>query len=252
MPLDRNRIDAILADQSHRPWPLPARPWLMTQLWDNLLFMHWPISPAVLQKFVPPPLELDLREGQAWIGVVPFWIPDESLRGRMRVPLAGSFIELNVRTYVTNQGKAGVYFFSLDASNHVAVLAARFLYTLPYYFAKMSFDLDDDGWVHYRSVRRHGGSPPLEFHGSYRPVGSPLPYERDAIERWLTERYALYTVDEGQVYRGEIHHPPWTLYTAEARVETNTMTGDIAIPEVAPLLHYSPRQETVIWPLAAC
>jgi len=251
MPLYRARIDSILADVAHRTSPLSQKPWLMTQLWDNLAFMHWPVPTEVLRRVVPEPLELDLHEGQGWIGVVPFWIPDESLRGRVKVPLAGSFVELNVRTYVTMEGKGGVYFISLDASNHVAVLAARFLYTLPYYFAKMNFDMDNDGWIHYRSVRRHGGSPPADFKASYRPVGAPLPYDPNSIERWLSERYALYTVDDGHVYRGDIHHPIWTLHAAEARIESNTMTtvAGIDLPPTAPLLHYSPRQETIIWPL---
>ena len=130
MPLSRSTIEAILSTVDHRPWPLPTPPWLMTQTWEGLLFAHWPLPASTLRPLVPEPLELDTRDGLCWIGVVPFWIADESLRGRVKVPFAGSFIELNVRTYVTWKGRPGVYFISLDASNYVAVLAARFLYAL--------------------------------------------------------------------------------------------------------------------------
>lgn len=249
--MSRVEIQAIFDAVDHRPWPMSTRPWLMTQVWQNLLFMHWRVEAETLRRLVPAPLELDLFEGGAYLGVVPFWIPDESLRGRIKVPLAGSFIELNVRTYVTWRGQSGVYFISLDASNHVAVLAARFLYTLPYFHAKMSFDRDDDNWIHYRSTRRHGGAPLAEFKGRYRPSGPALPLVPGSLEHWLTERYALFTVDDGHVFRGDIHHPPWRLHPAEAVVELNTMAScwDVTLPDTAPHLHYSEHQATVIWPL---
>jgi hypothetical protein len=63
---------AGLAETAHRPWPLPARPWLMGQTWYSLLFAHWAVRPEALRPLIPQPLELDLREGQAWLGVTPF------------------------------------------------------------------------------------------------------------------------------------------------------------------------------------
>lgn len=251
MPLSRQSIDAILEDVDHRPWPLPQYPWLMTQAWDNLLFAHWPLPPEVLRPHVPRPLELDLRDGVAWLGITPFWIPDESIRGRIKVPLAGSFQELNVRTYVTYKDRPGVLFLSLDASNHVAVLAARFLYMLPYYYSKVSLEWDDEGWVHYRCTRRHSGAPLAEFRGRYRPTGPELAYETGSLERWLVERYALYTVDEGRVLRGNIHHRAWTIRPAEADIGVNSMAScwGIELPDTPPLLHYSEHIDTIIWPL---
>jgi len=251
MPLSRALIDDMLAQTDHRPWPLPTRPWLMTQTWEGLLFAHWPVPAAALRALVPEPLALDARDGTCYIGLVPFWIADESLRGRVKVPFAGSFIEMNVRTYVTHKGKPGVYFISLDASNHVAVMAARFLYALPYYNAKMSFDIADDGWVTYRSTRRHSGVPIAEFKGRYRAKGPALAFTPGTLERWLTERYALYTVDDGHVYEGDIHHTPWTLHEAQAEIETNTTFScwGLDVPGEPPLLHYAPHIDTVIWPL---
>lgn len=122
----------------HRSWPLPNRPWVMAQTWHDLLFAHWPIEYDQLRKAVPEPLPIDTYDGQARIAVVPFWMSGIRLRDTPALPRVSSFPELNVRTYSTLDGKPGVYFFSLDALNPVAVAVARRLYRLPYFRARMS------------------------------------------------------------------------------------------------------------------
>ena len=132
----------LLRATEHRPYPLPNTPWAMTQTWSDLLFAHWPVSPTSLRELVPNSLEIDVCEGTAWIGVVPFRMTNVFPRGLLAVPYLSHFLELNVRTYVTFQGKQGVYFFSLDASNLLAVLIARKTYSLPYFHAAMSCAMD--------------------------------------------------------------------------------------------------------------
>src|SRR5262245_39187164 len=100
----------------HRPWKLPTRPWVMAQDWEDLLFAHWPVPVEVLRGLVPGGLELDTFERQAWIGIVPFRMSGVRLRAMPAVPRLSAFPELNVRTYVKAGGKAGVWFFSLDAA----------------------------------------------------------------------------------------------------------------------------------------
>jgi uncharacterized protein YqjF (DUF2071 family) len=220
----------------------------MAQQWHDLLFAHWPIAPQVMRAHVPPQLPLDLWEGQAWIAVVPFRMYGVRPRGVPALPLLSAFAELNVRTYVTLDGKPGVFFFSLDAANPPAVLAAR-LIPLPYYWAAMSVRQARDGWVEYDSRRLPLGRP-ARFRARYRPIGpvfNPLP---GSIEHFLAERYCLYSVDgRGVVRRLEIHHPPWPLRVAEARIERNTMVAaaGIGLPDVPPLLHFAERQEMVNW-----
>src|SRR5262245_64711331 len=125
----------ILEQVSHRPWPLPEPPWIMTQTWNDLLFAHWRVDTAQLASMVPAPLELDTFEGEAWIGIVPFHMTNVSPRGVPALPYVSAFPELNVRTYVRVGDKPGVYFFSLDAGNALAVGAARALFGLPYHTA---------------------------------------------------------------------------------------------------------------------
>jgi uncharacterized protein YqjF (DUF2071 family) len=238
-----------LKNLEHRPWPPPAAPWVMTQTWYNLLFAHWPIPPDQMRALLPPQLTLDTFDGQAWVAVVPFGMTRVYPRGTLSVPWLSRFLEINVRTYVTLGGKAGVYFFSLDAANSAAVMLARRFFRLPYYHARMRLKLRG-GWVDYRSYRIHPGVTPAEFEGRYRPVGAVYASQPGTLEAWLTERYCLYTVSRrGQVYRGEIHHARWPLQPAEAEIKTNTMAlaAGLRLPESPPLLHFARTLTTYEW-----
>ena len=126
----------------------------MAQSWHDLLFAHWPIAPEALRPLIPPQLELQTFDKQCWVGVVPFRM--SGVRARWLPAIAGTscFPELNVRTYVVRGGKPGVYFFSLDAANRLAVKTARLLYHLPYFHADMQSD-DTGEEIVYRSKRRH-------------------------------------------------------------------------------------------------
>src|ERR1700722_9834071 len=110
---------------THRPWPAPDRPWAIHMQWRDLLFAHWEVDAAVLRGLIPDGLELDLFDGRAYVGAVPFRM--EGVRPRQISPIPGldAFPELNLRTYVTAAGKPGVWFFSLDADQRLAVRVAR-------------------------------------------------------------------------------------------------------------------------------
>jgi uncharacterized protein len=243
------RQAATLEVAEHRPWPLPPGGWVMGQTWDDLLFAHWPVPEEQLRPLVPEALELQTRDGSAWLGMTPFAVTGLRLRGTLPLPYVSDFLELNVRTYVTFGGKPGIWFFSLDASSGLAVEAARRTYRLPYFRARMSAERRE-GRLDYRSSRRESAARPFVWEGLYRPEGAVSPAAADSLEYFLTERYCLYAVDGDELYRAEIHHPPWPLQQAEAEIELNTMAPDgIDLPDEAPLLHYSARQDVVIWPL---
>ncbi len=141
----------------HRPWPLPAGPWVMAQRWHDLLFAHWPVPAAEVRVLVPAGVEIDTFDGVAWLGVVPFRMSDVRLRGTPALPWLSFFPELNVRTYVVRDGKPGVWFFSLDAGNIAAVAIARRWFHLPYFHASMHI-AERDAWMHYQSARRDPGA----------------------------------------------------------------------------------------------
>jgi uncharacterized protein YqjF (DUF2071 family) len=240
----------VLREAEHRPWPLPDRPWLMGQTWLDLLFAHWRLPLAALRQVVPPQLPLDTFEGDAWLGVTPFGVAGLRLRGTPPVPRLSSFAEINVRTYVTVDGKPGIYFLSLDAGSWAAVRAARLTYRLPYFRSRISAD-EEDGVISYEAQRVSADGPPASFSAKYEAAGEALPIREGSLERWLAERYCLYTLDDRRrIQRGDIHHPPWPLQPACAAIERNTMAEPFGIElEGQPLLHFSRRQDVVIWPL---
>lgn len=238
--------DAILRARDHRPWPVPADPWVMFQSWRRLLFAHWPLAAEQLRPLVPDALEIETFDGQAWLGLTPFEL--QGLRPRFLPPIPGAsdFPEMNLRTYVRVDDRPGVFFFTLEAGNSLAVAAARTLYRLPYHRADMAVR-EEDGWIGYRSRRPDGTAT---FEGRYRPSGPADPPGAGSLEHFLTERYALYAaLKDGALLRGDIHHRPWPLQPAEAEIVENTVPGayGIELPDREPLLHYSHRQDTLVW-----
>lgn len=245
MPLPRQ-----VAATDHRPWPLPQRPWVMWMRWLDLAFLHWPVDARVLERELPRGLELDTFEGTAWLGVVPFRMEDVRPRWVPSIPGISAFPEINLRTYVTAEGKPGVWFFSLDVTSRLAVRAARMGFHLPYFKARMDFAREGET-VHYASARIDGGVP-YGFEGSYRPTAGVELTQPGSFEAWLTERYCLYSANKrGQVFRGEVHHLPWPLQRGEAEIRKNTLAEGLGIeliPE-CPHVHIARELDVAAWML---
>lgn len=225
----------------------------MHMTWEHLLFMHWRVPAEALRPRIPAPLALDAFDGSAWIAVVPFAMRGTRPRFGPSVSRVSDFPELNVRTYVTCDGRPGVWFFSLDAANALAVRAARRFFKLPYMDARMSCLAGDDGAVRYASQRTHRGEPAAEFAARYQPTGPVLSARPGTLEYFLTARYCLYAADAGgRVFRGEIDHADWPLQPAQAEVERNTMLAPLGLPPPAdpPHLLFAAKIDVVAWPLA--
>jgi uncharacterized protein len=237
-----------------RPWPAPSASWLIEQKWHDLLFMHWPVPTAVLRPLIPASFEIDTHDGSAWLGVVPFRMSGIRVRLLPPIPGTSAFPELNVRTYVRAEGKPGVWFFSLDAANALAVAAARRCFHLPYFRAQMScvdaLDAPGDA-VTYRSHRTNTGAPTAEFRAEYAPSSEPCEAAPGTVDYFLTGRYCLYAADGSRLFRSEIDHAPWALQRAEVKVEVNTMASaaGITLPDTKALLHFARFQHVKIWGL---
>jgi uncharacterized protein YqjF (DUF2071 family) len=237
-----------LRERKHRPFPLPKRPWVMGQSWEDLLFAHWPVDPEALRPVVPSQIPIDTFDGSAWIGVTPFMVT--GLRARLTPPMPGTsrFPEINVRTYTTIDGRPGIWFFSLDTSNRPAVETARRVYRLPYFRSRMGVRHRGDR-VEFRSERVSSDGPPAECQVEYHAVGDVATPTPGSFEEFACERYCLYTLDDEQrILRGNIHHPPWPLQPAAADFARNTMAEQIGIDlEGEPTLHVAGRQDVVFW-----
>ena len=235
-------IDRIGPTREPRRWPV------MRQHWRELLFLHWPVPPEAMRPLVPPQLELDLFDGTAYVGLVPFTMTGVRPVGLPPVRGLSRFHETNVRTYVHRAGRdPGVWFFSLDAANRVAVALARRLYHLPYYYARMFLDREaaarpgDPGPILYAGVRCRPEPRPASYLVRATPLGPIQPAQLGTLEHFLVERYLLYALDDGRLYRGQVHHHPYPLQSVDVLTldESLLAAAGIARPGSAPLGHFA-------------
>jgi uncharacterized protein YqjF (DUF2071 family) len=200
-----------------------------TQRWRELAFVHWSFPADVVRPLVPRSLELDLWDGRAWVGLVPFRMEATRIRGMPRA-LGMDFLETNLRTYVHARGMPGVYFFSLEASSWLAVRAARFTWGLPYFHAAMSVRRHN-ARVDYRSRRKADGA---RLSLAY-DIGGPEPASTvGTLQHFLLERYHLFVEKKGTLRRGQVHHRPYAARTAKIASLDESLLAAAGLPAAGP------------------
>jgi uncharacterized protein len=237
------------------PEPISAEPRIsirrpiMRQSWRDVAFIHWRCDPAIVRRLIPRELELDLFEGECWVGLVPFLITDLTTPKGPAVPWLSEFPETNVRAYVVDaSGRRGVWFFSLDAARWPAVAGARLGFGLPYFWSRMNVDSREI--VSYTSARLWG--PAAMSRIAVRPgvsVDAPT-----AIELFLTARFRLYAQRRGRLVMAEIRHQPWPLESAELVDLEQDLAQAAGLPgpppESAPLVHFARGVDVIVSPPA--
>ncbi len=221
------------------------------QRWRNLLFLHWEMPADALQRLVPPELSIDTFEGRAYVGLVPFTMRDVSPWWSPSVPGLSNFHEVNVRTYVHKGGeRPGVWFFSLDAANSIAVLAARAGWHLPYHRAAMKCHIDNQS-VEYTSRRLWPGPKPAALAVKYQFGEGLGPAAAGSFEHFLAERYLLYARTPGGLALGQVHHAPYPLRRAEVTdlSESLVSAAGLPAPKGPPHVLYSPGVDVDVFTL---
>ena len=184
----------------------------MSQQWEDLLFLHWPVSPDCLAFKLPPGLEPDLFDDEAWLSVVGFRLTQLRIKPFTQIPWR-DFNEVNLRTYVKDSaGNKGVWFFSLDSSDLLAVLGARLMYGLNYRFSSIRSGFKSNT-MGYRAETRFPSS------GVQSELSTQCPHLRDegevpkkgTIDFFLLERYRFWSakVYKGNLSTGQVSHPPY-------------------------------------------
>jgi uncharacterized protein len=227
----------------------PGTP-VMHQTWSKLLFLHWRLDPALLRPHIPAGLEIDTCDGSAWIALTPFTITGIRPPYLPAVPVISASHELNVRTYVHRDGVPGVWFFSLDASNALAVPAARLSFHLPYFRARMELH-EENGTIHFASTRSEGSEPFPGFEARWIRTTPLTPPDPSSLDFFLIERYCLFSASDRHLHRARIHHRPWPLRRAELLSIESSMLARQGLPGVTgdPLLHAQGEPLHVeIWP----
>ena len=232
----------------HLPFPMPERKHSLNQNWKSLTFMHWEVSPDFLRKYLPDDLEIDLFEGKAYVGTIPFRM--EKVRPRFLPPISfiSNFPEFNIRTYVKKNGKSGVFFLTLDAQSHITCYYAPLAYSLPYRYAKCKFETNEEGGFIWQSKRKEDG---VSLKGQSYSNGPILQAEKGSLEEFLFERYCLYVYHEGKTCRAYTYHEPWKFRVGEVEIIENTLTDsyDLGIKRILKpdLVYVSEGVEVLTW-----
>ena len=232
----------------HLPFAMPNRSFLLSQEWRHLTFMHWEVSIEKLQPHIPDGLEIDLFDGKAYVGTIPFLMKNVRPRLLPAVPGISTFPEFNIRTYVKKNGKAGVLFLTLDAQSRVTCFHAPRKYGLPYRYAKCKISVDGD--LYKWKSRRISDGAMLE--GQCRSKGELMQAEKGSLEEFLFERYSLYTNHKNKIHMAYTQHNPWQYKQGEAVITENSLTEiyDLGIDVLNPEhVHMSDGVHVHTWPI---
>ncbi len=200
--------------------PPAGRSPILYQSWEHLLFLHWSVDAELIQKTLPPGLTVDTYDDRAWLGIVPFYM--RGLRPRFCPPMPGlsNFLELNLRTYVyDHQGQPGVWFYSLDANQWIAVKIAQTGFSLPYIHARIHSTVSPDKTIHFRCNRPNQDSLIYDYQPG-KAIGKAVP---GSLDFFLVERYCLFAYKRKQLYRGRIHHAPYELTHPEVATYSSSL-----------------------------
>lgn len=219
-------IREILNTTKHRPWKIPTDSWKFYQEWNNAIFLHYQVDLNELKKFVPKELEIDLFDGKPWVSVVAFTMEKIRPKNLPSFSLISDFDEINIRTYVKSNNKTGVYFLSIEGGKHLSCTVAKVISELPYRFSKIK-----------RTDKKYQ-SQNLEFSDKLDiefTIGKKLTGKTE-LDKWLTERYALFQDTNKSINEFEIHHLEWIIN------EIDIQKLDLNYPRFEKLLNGQPSK----------
>lgn len=231
------------------PPPFAARP-VLRQRWDDLASFHWRYPAEVVQALLPTGLTADTHDGDAWVGLIPFHMRDVRVGPGPVVPYLGSFVEINVRTYVVDRlGHRGVWFWSLDVPRSAIVGVARSCFSLPYCFgrARHSVTTVGDGNERHRYEYRRRWPRPARGAAPHAlieyTIGDAIAdAEVGDLDHFLSARWSLFTVRRGRLVRGDVDHARWPVHrVSDVRIDSTLVeAAGLPTPYGAPYAFASP------------
>ena len=184
------------------------------QNWNHLLFLHWKVPTIDIQERLPEGLNVDLWNGSAYIGIIPFMMNGLRPSFAFNLPGISDFMEINLRTYVRDKhNRPGVWFFSLDTANPLGNWIARRFFHLNYRYAETKF-IKHSFRSYESTVSFPNANMPIQRFKWTESTNNFLPSkDHESLEFFLTERYRLFTFSKKnkQLFTGRISHEPYTL-----------------------------------------
>lgn len=232
-------IADILIDTSHRPFQLPIGRWRYYQEWNDALFLHWKVPFETLRKEVPQEFIIDTFNGDNYVSLVAFTMQKIRPKYLPSISFVSDFNEINLRTYICNDNKPGVYFLNIEGAKSLSVFIAKFLSGLPYEKADIR---RIDKLYTSKNIRK-------KFHLDTEFVVKDKLQDKTKLDKWLTERYCLYLDTKQKCYRYDIHHKEWVIKNVDIKsLRLQYKIGDIDLSLRSPdLAHYSDGVKVVAW-----
>lgn len=218
-------------------------PWFAEQSWIHILFLHWPITPEALKRYVPDELEIDTFNGSGWISIVSFQAEDSKLRLSPKWTSLDPVAQINVRTYVTypSSSEKGVYFFSIHVAHLTAALGAKSFFDLPFHYAQTTMEERENDIIHVTA--KDAGKKLLSV--SYTPDVTKS--NESKLGQYLAERYCIWHKKGERLIKIPIKHTSWELYDVEVDIADNALLP-FQVGAVKPEAFYAPFKKTVLYP----
>jgi uncharacterized protein YqjF (DUF2071 family) len=231
-------LQDLLNATGHRPWATPIESWKYYQEWNNVVFLHWEVDLEILKQLIPDNLEIDLYDGAPWVSIVAFTMEKIRPRHLPSIGFVSNFDELNIRTYVKYGGKTGVYFLSIEAGSSLSCRLAELMSGLPYRYSKI-----ERSEKQFRSFNlKNNDTFKIDF-----SIGKMIE-NKNTLDNWLTERYALFQNAKENINQFEIHHLEWPLHDLSIhKLEMNNSKFDSLIDCIPYRMHYSPGVKVLAW-----
>lgn len=235
---EKMTIREILNTTKHRPWEIPTENWKFYQEWNNAIFLHYQVDLNELEKFVPNELEIDLFEGKPWISVVAFTMEKIRPKNLPSFSPISDFDEINIRTYVKSNNKTGVYFLSIEGGKNLSCKVAKGISELPYRFS----NIKRTDKIYKSQNSEFNDKLNIEF-----KIGNELT-EKTELDKWLTERYALFQDTNDSINEFEIHHLEWPINEIYIqKLELSYPRFEKLIKERPSKIHYSKGVKVLAW-----
>ena len=233
------KIESLLSDLSNSSSKLNLRKWNYYQEWNDSIFLHFEVPFHLLNDMIPSGLELDSYNNKVYISLVAFSMNKIRPRNLMSLKFISDFHEINIRTYVINKKKQGVYFINIEAEKKLSVFIARKLSKLPY---EKSFIKRNNN--NYKSIN---SKKKLELDIDFKIQDKMI--VKTNFDKWLLERYCLFYEEDSSIFRYDIYHQEWEIQELDLlKMKINYQFGNVIL-EADNLVkyHYSKGVNVLSW-----
>ena len=155
------------------------------------------------------------------------------------MPYVSNFEEINLRTYVTHDGRPGIYLLSVEANKLVPVMLSRLITGIPY--IKSGIERNHSCLKVLNNFNCNAAN--LLYHNT------ELCTNKADLDYWLTERHCLYMTENKKLYCYNIHHKEWNLNDVIASISRlNYKVRRLNLGKTKPdKKHFSKKVKVLLW-----